>query len=383
MNGEAMTGRSAWPVRRGWPSRTRRIRIGRPPRRATSCRETRGEARPFPRAVRPRHSRRPLTDEQRELVDAVHAAGAGAGPPVEGQLATPSDELEAEAYAALVEAAQDVRPGPGRELRRPCPAPDLGALRDYRRFLFQANWKGERGESPVFERLSADRRPPRPGASARSPTTVRQGHFEATEAVASIIRLLPRSQAVACRLMYLEGKSSRKRPRSSGCSKGYVSRLHSDAMVQLRRDHREALAGMTRGGAGPEGSGRGSRSEPILRHRLAARRLAPVGSEARGVRPPFRPRPGSGPGRRGTGGSSRRRSAAAPRSARDRSAGPGSRGRPLPRRGSRRAGGPGRRSRAAGGAGSGSRSRCRSGGPSGTSRSGSRTAAGTRMTYWL
>ena len=56
------------------------------------------------------------------------------------------------------------------------------------------------------------------------------------------LRLLPRSEATACRLLYVEGMSYAETAESLGCSKGHLSRLHTDAMARLRRVHGEALA---------------------------------------------------------------------------------------------------------------------------------------------
>ena len=63
------------------------------------------------------------------------------------------DELRAEAYAALVEAAQAFDPDRGVDFPVYARPRILGAIRDYRRFLFHANWKGRNAEPPVFKRL--------------------------------------------------------------------------------------------------------------------------------------------------------------------------------------------------------------------------------------
>ena len=67
--------------------------------------------------------------------------------------------------------------------------------------------------------------------------------LEMPEAFASIIRFLPRSEADACRLLYFDGKSLGEAAETLGCTKGYVCRLHSNALARLRHEHAEALAG--------------------------------------------------------------------------------------------------------------------------------------------
>ena len=203
--------------------------------------ETRGEARPIPAKCDPTRSRRPLTEEQRELatryMPMARALARQAGWPL-----SRNDELEAEAYAALVESAQSFDPDRGVNFAVFARLRIVGALRDYRRFLFHATCRGSTKESPLFERLSGtDTNNGR--IIGREPESPTGAYFEAIEAVESAIRLLPRSHAVACRMIYLEGKSQDETAQALGYSKGYLSRLHGDAIERLRRDHREALAG--------------------------------------------------------------------------------------------------------------------------------------------
>jgi RNA polymerase sigma factor (sigma-70 family) len=163
---------------------------------------------------------------------ARQAGGASAG----------SDDLEAEAYAALVEAAQSFDPDRGVDFAFHARSRILGALRDYRRFLFHMGRKGQVHESPVFERLGPSH--DRHGiVLGKEPEAAPSAGLESLEAVESIIRLLPRSEATACRLLYVEGKSYAETAATIGCSKGHLSRLHTEAMARLRRVYGEALAG--------------------------------------------------------------------------------------------------------------------------------------------
>jgi RNA polymerase sigma factor (sigma-70 family) len=205
-------------------------------------REIRGEARPFPERCHPHRSRRPLTDEQRELVTRyMPMARMLARRSVGGSVG--HDELQAEAYAALVEAAQSFDPEHGANFAIYARPRILGALRDYRRFLFHAGWRGGGDESPVFERRRITDDLPGRVLGKEPDTPVGQGLDQPIALVESILRLLSRSEAMACRLIYVEGKTYHETAEALGCSKVEVWRLHSEAMDWLRRSYQEALAG--------------------------------------------------------------------------------------------------------------------------------------------
>ena len=155
------------------------------------------------------------------------------------------------------------------------------------------------------------------GFSARRRSRGPARTFEQTEALESYFRRLPRDQATACRLIYLDGKSQDEVAALLGYSKAYLSRLHRNALDSLSRDGGVRQSGQEREALRTE-------SVPPL---LPTSRC--VGGSGR----LDRRRDGHAHARPGTGGSSRRRSAAARRSARDTSAGPGSRARPIRRSG--------------------------------------------------
>jgi RNA polymerase sigma factor for flagellar operon FliA len=204
-------------------------------------RELRGEARPFPERCHPDRSRAALTDEQRDLATRYM--------PIARMLARQAarksggfDDLEAEAYAALVEAARSFDPDRGVNFAVFARPRILGALRDYRRFLFHAGRTGDPQESPVFQRLSTTE-VFKGRVLGREPDAPPGEGLDSLAVVESILRLLPRSEATACRLLYVDGMSYAETAESLGCSKGHLSRLHTEAMARLRRDYREALAG--------------------------------------------------------------------------------------------------------------------------------------------
>jgi RNA polymerase sigma factor (sigma-70 family) len=182
-----------------------------------------------------------LTEAQRELATRYMPLARTLARQA-GGASVRSDELEAEAYAALVEAAQSFDAERGVNFAIYARLRIVGALRDYRRFLFHAAWRGESHEIPVFQRLgrSDDSHGWVLGKEHDAPLGA---YSESLEAAESVIRLLPRSQAMACRMIYIEGKSQDEAARAIGCTKSYVSRLHAEALTRLGRDHREALAG--------------------------------------------------------------------------------------------------------------------------------------------
>src|SRR5262245_18820094 len=91
-------------ARTGFPEKTN---PNRPvPAAGGPWRETRGEARTFSERCDPRHSHRPLTDEQRKLVTQyMPLARTLVRRAARKLVEVARDELQAEAYAALVDAA--------------------------------------------------------------------------------------------------------------------------------------------------------------------------------------------------------------------------------------------------------------------------------------
>src|SRR5262249_2979543 len=102
-------------------------------------RETRGEARSFSRRCNPRHARGPLTDEQRDLVTRYMPLARAIALQIRKKTMR-YDELQAEAFAALVEAARRFDPGLGVDFSVFARPRIVGAIRDYRRFLLYRAW---------------------------------------------------------------------------------------------------------------------------------------------------------------------------------------------------------------------------------------------------
>jgi len=199
------------------------------------------EAPAFSDRCDPRHSRAPLTEDRRELA-ARYMPMARAMARQFGGGAAWQEDMEAEAFAALVDAARTFDPGRGVDFSVHARPRIMGALRDYKRFLFHAGYRGERSESPVFRShlITDETRGSFLGIEPEAPP---ETEVERRDSVEDLLRRLPRTEAMACRSIYVEGKSAEETARELGCSRGHLSRLHNGALERIRRVYREAMAG--------------------------------------------------------------------------------------------------------------------------------------------
>ena len=151
------------------------------------------------------------------------------------------EDMEAEAYAVLVEAGRRFDPAFGVNFATFARPRIVGALRHDRRFLTQASRGAGRrvaGVPPTGK--GRPRAGPRAGPEPDPPV----GHdFEVSEAVALIFRHLPRSQAVACRMLYFEEKSYEDTAQALHCTRGQLCRSHHQTLARLRDNLADALAG--------------------------------------------------------------------------------------------------------------------------------------------
>jgi RNA polymerase sigma factor (sigma-70 family) len=189
----------------------------------------------------PTRRRTPLTEDQRTL--AVNYL------PMARQLAqrlsttwpTHPDELQSTAYMALVEAAQTFDPtrnvGFGTYARHRI----RGAIRDFQRLIYSGGSRAARAQRPVFQVLRKfdEDNGEVLGIEPEPPVGT---WLEATEAVEYWLKRLPKAHAVACRLIYIHGKSQDQVASEVGCSKSYLSRLHREAITWLIRDYHETRA---------------------------------------------------------------------------------------------------------------------------------------------
>jgi RNA polymerase sigma factor (sigma-70 family) len=205
-------------------------------------REARGDRRPFPRRCDPAARRQPMTEEQRQLTRRFMPMAEHLARRMSRRLRLDFNELRAEAYAALVDAARLFDPEHGANFSVYARPRILGALWKYREFTLLDHHRVEAMERPLF--MGLRRSDDFTGwVIGKRPDPLPGQEIDSIDAVESLVRRLPRTQAIACRSIYIEGKSSDEAAEAQGYSKGYLSRLHGNAISTLRRDHREALAG--------------------------------------------------------------------------------------------------------------------------------------------
>ena len=192
-----------------------------------------GDAERYPEKCNPRGRRSPLTEEQRRLV--VRYLPLARLMVSKSGLRKPElDELISAAYLALVEAAESFDPDYGVNFATFARHRIRGAMSNCRRAWFRLAMQGDGIPSPVFRRLGT-REETHGWVLGKSEETHTIAEFEETEALESYFRRLPRNQATACRLIYLDGKSQAEVADLLGYSQSYLSRLHQNALESLRR----------------------------------------------------------------------------------------------------------------------------------------------------
>ncbi len=191
------------------------------------------DAGPYPEKCDPRGRRSPLTEDQSRLVVRYLPLAKGMALKM-GLPKSEREELISAAYLALVEAAQSFDAAYTVGFAAFARHRIYGALCNCRRSWLRLARRSKTARRPAFYRL--DPRDATHESVLIQETEPRTGpEFEQTEAMESYFRLLPRDQATACRLIYLNGKSQDEVADVLGYSKAYLSRLHRNALDSLRR----------------------------------------------------------------------------------------------------------------------------------------------------
>ena len=116
------------------------------------------------------------------------------------------EELRSTAYMALVEAAKAFDPMRNVSFATFARHRIRGALRDYMRYLLSENWRGDEAMRPTFYSLGPH--PEHAGRVLWIPEPEPIGtEIDSIDAVEAWLRRLPPKHALACRLIYLGGKS--------------------------------------------------------------------------------------------------------------------------------------------------------------------------------
>jgi RNA polymerase sigma factor (sigma-70 family) len=187
----------------------------------------------------------PLTDEQRGLALRYLPMAESIVARLRISRQVGRDELQATAYLALVEAAQTFDPSRGVNFATFARRRVRGALRDCQRLLLCEGWRGDVSLRPVYQKLGQDAEYYGRVLGIEPEWPVGR-EIEATDAVERWLRRLPKAHAVACRLIYIEGKTQDEVATLVGCSKSYLSRIHQQALSWLIDDLRASRPDRTR-----------------------------------------------------------------------------------------------------------------------------------------
>ncbi len=231
---------------RGYPAKTN-------PNRTSAANRTTvddsGRGGTYPSRCNPDSRRNPLTEEQRELASQYMSLAASMVRQARFS-AMDRDEFKSVAYVALVEAARTFDPSLKVSFVAFARHRIRGALLDCRRSLMGLTRKDDAALGPRYRRLALhdEARASELDALVAPPDG---SDLEETEELESYFRRLPKAQASACRLIYLDGKTQDEAAAQLGYSKAYLSRLHRDALESLGREYAEAtgLGDRTRGEA--------------------------------------------------------------------------------------------------------------------------------------
>lgn len=201
------------------------------------------EGGPWPASmhVQFRKYRHSLTDEQRGLASRYVPMAESLVKACRTRQGIEREELRSTAYMALVQAARTF--DPGRQVNFATFARHrIKALRSYLRGVMTKSWRSDNGLYPKVQCFGpeSERYGRRYGMSAERPVGAQ---IESMEDVESWLARLPKAHALACRLIYLSGKSQDEVAALLGYSRSYLSRMHNEALSWLIDDYNASRAG--------------------------------------------------------------------------------------------------------------------------------------------
>ncbi len=195
------------------------------------------------RGIRPR-----LSEDQRGLATRYLHMAESLARAYEARQEFERDELRSTAYMALVEAARTFDPYRKVNFATFARHRIRGALRDYARFLLSENWRGLETVRPSFQGLgtNVEQHGRVVGIKGEKPVGT---EIESLEDLEQWFRRLPPVHALICRLIYVGRKSQEEVTQLLSCSRGHVSRMHTEALTLLidgfiPRHKRNANAGL-------------------------------------------------------------------------------------------------------------------------------------------
>jgi RNA polymerase sigma factor (sigma-70 family) len=190
---------------------------------------------------KPRGGRSGLSDEQRGLATRYLPLAESLANAYRIRVRIEREELKSTAYMALVEAARTFDPARKVNFATFARHRIRGALRDYMHYLLSSSWRGDPGVYPAFQVLGkeSERYGQVLGIKAEGPVGA---NIESIDSVEGWLRRLPKTHALACRLIYIGGKSQDEVAGLLGFSKSYLSRMHHQALSWLIDEHNAGLA---------------------------------------------------------------------------------------------------------------------------------------------
>ena len=184
----------------------------------------------YPEKCRPKSTRSPLTEPQRELAERYVPLARSLARRFAKDCPWAYDDFRASASLALVEAAQAFDPVRGIDFATYARHRLHGALVDAQRELFSDGWRGAKEFRPRFCPLDAD-----PDALVGpSPEKPVGESLEVKDDVEHWLRKLPPRHAAAFRHIYLDGKTQEETADLVGCSKAAMCRLHREVVDRIR-----------------------------------------------------------------------------------------------------------------------------------------------------
>jgi RNA polymerase sigma factor (sigma-70 family) len=183
---------------------------------------------------RARSGRAPLTAMQQGLAARYLPMARALAKPLKKAWPNAYEEFESAACLALVEAAESFDPSRNVKFATFARHRIWGALRDVQRQLMARGWRNH-GRAPSRPRIVGmptdyDRRGFVLGIEPPGPVGA---ELEAADEVEALLRKLPARHAVACRQIYLHGKTQNEAARLLGCSQSRLSYMHREALDML------------------------------------------------------------------------------------------------------------------------------------------------------
>lgn len=187
----------------------------------------------FPAKCRPRSTRPPLTECQRDLAERYVPLARSLAKRFAKNCLWAYDDFRASASLALVEAAQAFDPARCIDFATYARRRIQGALVDAQREMFSEGWRGAKELRPRFRSLDSDI--DAAGATfGLSPDEPVGTSLEAKDDVEHWLRKLPPRHAAAFRHIYLDGKTQEETADLVGCSKAAMCRLHREVIDRIR-----------------------------------------------------------------------------------------------------------------------------------------------------